>query len=88
VAAGGGGVKVSVLYFGIVRERLGKREETVDVAGGVTVGDLVELLEGRYDILAMGAGSVRIACNNEYVDAGYQLHDGDEVAVIPPVSGG
>lgn len=81
-------MRVSVLYFGIVRERLGKREEDVILQDGVTVGALMDLLEARYDILSIGAGSIRVACNNEYVDAAHQLRDGDEVAVIPPVSGG
>lgn len=81
-------MKVRVLYFGIVRERLGKREETVDVPAGATVGVLVDLLERRYSSMAAGAGSIRIACNNEYVDSDWALSENDEIAVIPPVSGG
>jgi molybdopterin converting factor subunit 1 len=88
VATTEGDVKVRVLYFGIVRERLGKREETVEIPAGATVETLLNLLEQRYASMAAGAGSIRIACNNEYVDSDWTLSENDEIAVIPPVSGG
>jgi molybdopterin converting factor subunit 1 len=81
-------VKLRLLYFGIVRERLGKREETRDVAERSTVGELLAELGRTEEIFALGAGSLRIAVNREYVDNGHVLADGDEVAVIPPVAGG
>ncbi|HYB98274.1 MAG TPA: molybdopterin converting factor subunit 1 [Candidatus Limnocylindrales bacterium] len=81
-------MKLRVLYFGIVRERLGRRVEDVECDAGSTVGDLLGLLASRHDIFALGAGSIRVAVNREYVDPAHALADSDEVAIIPPVAGG
>ena len=81
-------MKLRLLYFGIVRERLGRREESRDFAAVSTVGELLAELARSDDILALGAGSLRIAVNREYVSDSHVLADGDEVAVIPPVAGG
>jgi molybdopterin converting factor subunit 1 len=81
-------VKLHLRYFGIVRERLGRREEILDAAAGTTVGELLVRLARTHDIFALGAGSLRVAVNREYVDDEHPLNDGDEVAVIPPVAGG
>jgi molybdopterin converting factor subunit 1 len=81
-------MKLQLLYFGIVREKLGRREEAREMASGATVGDLLEDLAGTHGIFSLGAGSIRIAVNREYVEKDHVLADGDEVAVIPPVAGG
>jgi MoaE-MoaD fusion protein len=77
-----------MLYFGIVRERLGRREETRDVPDGTTVGQLLSALEQSDGLFSLGAGSIRVAVNREYVEVTRALGDGDEVALIPPVAGG
>ena len=81
-------MKLQLLYFGIVRERLGLREESREIASGATVGELLDELAASHGIFALGAGSIRIAVNREYVEKDHVLADGDEVAVIPPVAGG
>ena len=81
-------MRVHVLYFGIVRERLGRTEETLEVPPGTTVGDVTAALSKRHGNLASGVASLRVAVNLEYVDAGTVLAADDELAVIPPVSGG
>jgi molybdopterin converting factor subunit 1 len=81
-------VRVRVLYFGIVRERIGRSEEAVELAAGSTVADLAALLSAHHGNLAAGVSTLRLAVNLEYVDSETVLHDADEVAVIPPVSGG
>jgi molybdopterin converting factor subunit 1 len=81
-------MKLQLLYFGIVRERLGLREESREIASGATVGELLDELAESHGIFALGAGSIRIAVNREYVEKDHVLADGDEVAVIPPVAGG
>ena len=81
-------MKLRLLYFGIVRERLGRREETLETDSAITVGDLVALLAKSHGSFEIGAGSLRVAVNREYVDNAHVLADGDEVAVIPPVAGG
>ena len=81
-------MRVRVLYFGILRERLGVREETIEIPAGTTAGQVTEALSKRHGDLATGVASLRLAVNLEYVDAERVLAEGDEVAVIPPVSGG
>jgi molybdopterin converting factor subunit 1 len=79
---------VRLLYFGIVRERLSRSGEDVELPEGATVGSLLEELAARYDIFRLGAGSIRVAVNRDYVDSSHELSANDEVAVIPPVAGG
>ena len=81
-------MRVSVLYFGIVRERLGCGEDSMELPDGACVRDLLTELEGRHGSLKTGVDSLRIAVNREYVDSNHPLSENDEVAVIPPVSGG
>ncbi len=81
-------MRVRVLSFGILRERLGLSEEFLDVAEGATAGDATSLLSRRHGDLSAGVASLRLAVNLEYVGPSHVLSDGDEVAVIPPVSGG
>lgn len=81
-------MKVTVLYFGIVRERLGLTGEVVEVPDGGSVGELVSSLAARHSLFALGAGSIRVAVNREYVDNEHRLSSGDEIAIIPPVAGG
>ncbi|MFN2425143.1 MAG: molybdopterin converting factor subunit 1 [Candidatus Binatia bacterium] len=81
-------VKLRLLYFGIVRERLGRREETRECADGATVAELLSALAADHGIFTLGAGVLRVAVNREYVDETHVLAHDDEVAVIPPVAGG
>lgn len=81
-------MKLRVLYFGIVRERLKRREESRELPPGATVGAFLEDLSKTDGIFALGAGSIRVAVNREYVEKDHVLCDGDEVAIIPPVAGG
>ncbi len=81
-------MKLRLLYFGIVREKLGRRDELRECADAITVGELLAELAGSHGIFALGAGSLRVAVNREYVDNTHVLADNDEVAVIPPVAGG
>ena len=81
-------MKLRVLYFGILRERLGRREESRDAREGTTVGELLSDLAQSDGLFSLGAGSIRVAVNREYVESSHVLADEDEVALIPPVAGG
>lgn len=78
---------VRVLFFAYLRERAGTRETTVELPDGASVDDLRRQLRVRYEGLDL-ADNVRMAVNRVYVDNPYVLHDNDELALIPPVSGG
>lgn len=59
----------------------------LDVAEGIAVGALTGLLKERYPVI-QGLTSFAIAVNGSYATADTIIHVGDEVAIIPPVSGG
>lgn len=79
---------VRVRLFAIQRELAGAREVPLDLAAGATVEDAWTAIVGRFPVLAPGRASLRFARNGDYAEPGTALDDGDEVAFIPPVSGG
>jgi molybdopterin synthase catalytic subunit len=81
-------VRVRVRLFAIQRELAGTRDVPLDLPDGATVGDAWDGLVGLHPRLAPGRASVRFARNGAYADVTTALADGDEVAMIPPVSGG
>lgn len=82
-------MKVLVRFFALYRERAGISQIEVDLPEGTTSGDLLLRLQDAYSSLPLGnSDSVLIAVNSEYVSPETPIHDGDEVAFIPPVSGG
>jgi molybdopterin converting factor subunit 1 len=81
-------MRVRVRLFAIQRELAGTREHQLELAAGATVEDAWEGLIAAFPSLAPGRASVRFARNGAYADASTQLADGDEIAMIPPVSGG
>jgi MoaE-MoaD fusion protein len=81
-------MRVRVRLFAIQRELAGTREHPLELADEATVEDAWEALIAVFPSLAPGRPSVRFARNGAYADAATRLADGDEVAMIPPVSGG
>ena len=81
-------VRIRVRLFAIQRELAGTREVTLEVPDEADVEAVWAGLVARFPVLAPGRSSMRFARNGEYADPGTQLADGDEVAMIPPVSGG
>ncbi len=77
---------IRVLFFAHLRERSGVREVAIDQPAGATVADLWRTLLERYDRLPPEAPC--FAVNRVYVDKTHPLDDNDELALIPPVSGG
>ena len=81
-------IRVRVRLFAMQREMTGTREVALELAAGATAEDAWSALVDRFPALAPGRPAVRFARNGAYTDAGTALTDGDEVAMIPPVSGG
>jgi molybdopterin synthase sulfur carrier subunit len=79
-------MKYKVKAFGITSDLLGGRENTLEIHGQ-TVAALRAQLISMYPQLA-GLKSLMIAVNNEYADDSTELQESDEIALIPPVSGG
>ncbi len=81
-------MKVRVKLFAMLRERAGTGDIVQELPEGSTVGDLWDELRRRYAGIAAVELKLLHAVNREYVAPGHRLADGDEVAFIPPVSGG
>jgi molybdopterin converting factor subunit 1 len=79
---------IKLRYFASLRERLKRSEETVEVPEGATVATVWNQLKDKHPELAVIERSVAFAVAQEYVDKTHLLQDNDELAFIPPVSGG
>ncbi len=79
--------EIKVLLFGAAADRAGTRETWV-AAGEVTLDELWPLLAERYPDLSPMRDTLVFAVNGEYARGDARVVSGDEVAVLPPVSGG
>ena len=81
-------MRICVLYFGVLKDLVGHGRSEMNLAESASVAELLEAHRG----LAKGQeslwDSIAVAVNQEYAKAGDVLKDGDEVALLPPVSGG
>jgi molybdopterin synthase catalytic subunit len=81
-------VRIRVRLFAMQRELAGTREIALELPGGATIESAWQEVSRRHPALGPGRPFLRFACNGAYADADTVLGDGDEVACIPPVSGG
>jgi MoaE-MoaD fusion protein len=79
---------VNVRYLGMLREVAGRDGEPVELPDGAPLGELYAALQTRLPQLQQFHHAIAMAVNYEYSGSDTKLHDGDEVALIPPVSGG
>lgn len=81
-------MKIDVLFFGPAQTWCGVDRAAMELAAGATVRDLKARLTERYAVLKPALPTLRLAVNHAFVPDQTVLGEGDEVAVIPPVSGG
>lgn len=81
-------MKVKLLLFAVLSDIVGESTREIEVAGGTRAIDVWGQLRAQHPQLAPYERPPFTAVNEEYVDADTVLSDGDEVAFIPPVSGG
>lgn len=83
---------MKILYFALLRERVGIAEETLTLPAAVrTVGDLVTWLKDRsagHAAALADPALVRVAVNQDYAQPDHAVQDSDEIAFFPPVTGG
>lgn len=83
-----GSLRCQVRYFAIVRERLARDQDLLDLPAGARIDDLLAALVSRHPALAPLVPHLRVAVNRDFAPLERVLADGDEVALIPPVAGG
>jgi MoaE-MoaD fusion protein len=81
-------MRVTLLAFGILRDQLQSAPGSVDLPAGATVRDLLDRCRALTPKQPAVWSSIAVAVNQEYVPASHPLAEGDEVALLPPVSGG
>ena len=79
-------MRVCVLYFGVLKDVAGHSRTDMELKEGASVADLLARHRGQGTAAVWD--SIAVAVNQEYARAEDVLKDGDEVALLPPVSGG
>ncbi|GMU34684.1 MAG: molybdenum cofactor biosynthesis protein MoaE [Planctomycetia bacterium] len=78
---------VIVKFYGPAKDRAEVEQTSLEIAAGETVGGVAGRLAEKYPKLGQSLG-IRLAVNRTFVPLSHVVQDGDEIAVIPPVSGG
>ncbi len=79
-------VKIKVSFFAQSREIVGKSRIDFEIEEGEAVSGLIKRLQSQFpNLLEI---QYKVAVNTEYLENDHELHNGDEVAIIPPVGGG
>ena len=81
-------MQVHILPFGVLKDWLGSSSSTVELHEGATVADLLARLGHQHSGPGGALRGIAVSVNAEYARAAHVLRDGDEVGLLPPVSGG
>lgn len=81
-------MKVTVRFFATYRDVAGKPQIEIEMDDGASLGDLLERLYDTYPKLKKWSESIICSVNRKYADDDKVLEPGDEIALLPPVSGG
>lgn len=81
-------MRVTVQFYAQARERAGRESEQVDISSGANIAALWKGLLERYPGLASLDGGISFVVGRACADRATVLSEGDEVSLLPPVSGG
>ena len=81
-------MRVTVQLFASLRERAGRQDWTLDVPAGCSAGDVWRTVVAAHPALTEFNAAVSCAVNAEFASMTTEVHDGDDLAFLPPVSGG
>lgn len=81
-------MEIRVLFFGVLKDLVGSRAERLNLPDGATLSDVLEHYASRIPRLGEFSSSIAMSVNQEYAGLDTTLNTGDEVALLPPVSGG
>jgi len=83
-----GTMQVRILFFGVLKDLAGQTTDSLSLPGGATLGEVLGYYEQRIPSLSSLKASIAMSVNQEYARLETKLKDGDEIALLPPVSGG
>jgi molybdopterin converting factor subunit 1 len=81
-------LRIRVLFFGLLKDICGRADELLELPEGATTGSVFDHYANAFPRLREMAASIVLARNHEFSNAAQPIFDGDEVALLPPVSGG
>ncbi|HVO97309.1 MAG TPA: molybdenum cofactor biosynthesis protein MoaE [Bryobacteraceae bacterium] len=81
-------MRINVLFFGILRDVTGLREDSIEIPDGGLASSVFDDYAARFPQLGEMSRSIVLAVNQRFCAPGEELSDGDELAMLPPVSGG
>ena len=81
-------MRVRVLFFGVLKELTGKAGDSLDLPEGASVRDVLAHYGAQTPRMKETLASLAVAVNQQYAGAETRLKSGDEIALLPPVSGG
>src|SRR5712671_6679816 len=81
-------MRVQVLFFGQLKDLTGLSSESLPLADPSTVHDVLQHYTSKFPAIGKLSSSLALSINQEYASSDAPLRDGDEVALLPPVSGG
>lgn len=81
-------MRIIVRFFASQREAAGVERQEIELPDGARAADALEAAARRYPGLRAAASATALAVNRDLAPPDTKLHDGDEVALLPPVAGG
>jgi molybdopterin synthase catalytic subunit len=81
-------MRIKIAYFAAVRDAMGRSDDEMELDSGATVADAIAWIKRERSAVSRLLPTARIAVNQEFCAGDHPLNDGDELVIIPPVSGG
>jgi MoaE-MoaD fusion protein len=81
-------MRVQVLFFGVLKDLAGRASDELNLPEQAKAGDVIDHYERSIPAIAAMLSTIAISVNQEYASPTVPLHPGDEIALLPPVSGG
>ncbi len=81
-------MRVRILFFGLLKDLVGRSADELEIEAGARIETVYEHYASQFPKLREMADSIAVARNEEFAEAHVELADGDELAFMPPVSGG
>jgi sulfur-carrier protein len=81
-------ISINLLYFAFVKDKTGVEFDLLDLPSDTSVKSLIHLILEKHPALSNIIDMIQISVNYKIVDVDTILKDGDEIAFLPPISGG